>query len=97
MSGSGTLNIIGAIPETAIPLQRGWNLVGCGSLTPLNISDAMSSISAIQPAVWTFDAEINDWLSYNSGIPPDDLDKIEPGRGYWIYTPENCMWDISSR
>jgi len=91
MTSPGTLIINGATPETAIPLQKGWNLVGCSSLTPLSIVDAMSSMDG-EFSVWTLDPESGEWLNYDPEDPLNDLDTIEPWKGYWIYTPEGGTW-----
>lgn len=94
MDGPGTLNIYGGMPGIAISLRTGWNLVGFNSLTPINIVDATSSI-AFDFEVWTVDPETGNWLSYIPGDPLNDLDTMNPGRGYWIYVSADCIWDIS--
>jgi len=93
MSNPDTLNIDGAIPETGIPLQEGWNLVGYNSLTPLNVVEATSSIEC-DFEVWTFDSTSSEWLKYDPDDPPNDLSTIEAGRGYWIHTSESCIWNM---
>jgi hypothetical protein len=95
MSSAGTLSVDGVVSETAIPLQAGWNLVGCNSLIPLDIVDAMSSIEC-EFSIWTYNPQTEEWLNYDPGESFNDLDSIEPGRGYLIYTAENCIWDISA-
>ena len=95
MSSASTLSTHGDISGTAILLQAGWNLVGCNSLTPLDIVDAMSSIDC-EFSVWTYDPETEEWLNYDPGESFNDLDSMEPGRGYLIYTAESCIWDTNS-
>jgi len=95
MSSAGTLNIDGVVSETAIPLQAGWNLAGCNSLISLDIQDAMSSIDC-EFSVWAFEPGTEEWLNYDPGESFNDLGSMEPGRGYLIYTAENCIWDINS-
>ena len=94
MDGPGTLNIYGAVPDTVITLHQEWNLVGCNSLTPLDIADATSSIEC-DFQVWTIDPNTGEWLGYAPGDPLNDLDVIEPGVGYWFYVAESCVWDIA--
>ena len=94
MDGPGTLDIFGTTPGTAISLQAGWNLVGYSSLTPLDIADATSAMEC-DFEVWTVDRATGDWLGYALGEPLNDLDVVEPGKGYWFYVAENCVWDIS--
>ena len=92
MSSPGTLNINGTMPETGIELQTGWNLVGCNSLTALDdMESAMSSING-EFSVWTLDQESGEWLNYDPQDSFNDLNSIEPGKGYWIYTPEGGTW-----
>jgi hypothetical protein len=91
MSRPGTLNIHGALSGTTMPLQEGWNLIGCNSLTPLSITDAISSMDS-EASVWTYDPGTDGWLGYEPGENSNDLDSLEPGRGYWIYTPEGGTW-----
>ncbi len=96
MSAPDTLTVNGAMPETVIQLQAGWNLVGCNSQTSLNIVDATSSIAG-DFEVWTFDPVGDEWLYYDPKDPASDLNTIEPGKGYWIYTTENGVWDVGSQ
>ncbi len=93
MSGPGTLDIYGTMTETAIALQMGWNLVGCNSITPVDVIDAMASINC-DFEIWTIDPETGEWLNYDPTDPTSNLDEIKPGWGYWIYVSESCVWDI---
>ena len=68
--------------------------MGCNSLTPLDIIDATASIEC-EFEVWTVHEATGEWLGYAQGDPSNDLDVIEPGRGYWFYVVESCVWDIS--
>jgi hypothetical protein len=93
MSSPGTLSVYGDIPEVGIRLQKGWNLVGCNSLTCLDVADAMSSLNG-EFSVWTFDPETVEWLNYSPQDSFNDLNTIEPGRGYWIYAPQGGTWTL---
>ena len=93
MDGRGTLRVDGTIPDTEILLQKGWNLVGCNSMTSLGIIDATSSINC-DFEVWTMNGD--GWLGYTPGEPFNDLDFMEPGKGYWFYVEEDCSWNISN-
>ncbi|MFC1713640.1 Ig-like domain-containing protein [Candidatus Poribacteria bacterium] len=94
MDGPGTLNIPGNISGSLISLQAGWNLVGCNSLTPLDMANATNSIEC-EFEVWTINETTGNWLGYAPGDPFNDLDVIEPGRGYWFYVSRDCIWNIS--
>jgi hypothetical protein len=96
MSDPGTVNIAGTASDTAVNLYSGWNLVGCKSLTALNIYEATASISG-DFSVWTFDPENEVWINYAPGDPSSDLSEIEPWKGYWIYTTEDCLWYMGTR
>jgi len=95
MSNSGILNVTGTLPDTAIPLHDGWNLVGCNSQKSIRVEDAISSIIANHPSIWTVNPANGEWLGYDPENPPNDLTSIDPGKAYWVHVTGNCIWNAN--
>jgi hypothetical protein len=93
MTGSAVFNIVGTLPNSTINLRDGWNFVGCNAQKSVSIIDAISSIMANHPSVWTIDSN-GGWLGYDPENPPNDLSTIEPGIAYWIHVVGDCQWVI---
>ena len=93
MTETGTLTVTGTEPSKSLDLIRGWNLVGYNSCTPQPIADALKSIEGKYISVWLY---INgQWKVYDPANPGfSDLDRMEPGYGYWIKTTQNCTWTL---
>jgi hypothetical protein len=71
--------------------------VGWNSQTPQNVADAISSIMANDPSIWTVNPVNGEWLGYDPDDPPNDLLTVEPGKAYWIHVVGNCVWNIVVR
>ena len=88
MTSGDTLPISGTMPESNdIVLKADWNLIGYNSLGSQPVADALSSISSNYTIVWAYDASdtTDHWKKYDPGAPfGNDLNIIEPGKGYWI-------------
>ena len=95
MRQSGTLIIQGTSTSGAIPLKRGWNLVGYNHHTARNAEECTSNIDF--NSIWTYDQEQGLWIGYDPNTPAflHNLDLIEPGKGYWIDANAECVWDVS--
>ena len=93
MNSDDILNISGMMPEpTDIELWSGWNLIGYNSLNPQTITGALSSISGNYSIVWAYDASdtADHWKKYDPLAPfGNDLEIMEPGKGYWIMMSAN--------
>jgi hypothetical protein len=96
MKQPGNLIVQGTQPETAIPLQIGWNMVGYNSETPKSIEDCMFSIHGKYNSVRTYDSNLGKWLYYIPDAPSflNDLDFMQSGKGYLIDAKEQCVWDV---
>jgi len=97
MTGSGILNVTGTLPDTAIPLQDGWNFVGCNLQSSISVEDAIAPIIANHPSVWTINPLNGEWLGYDPENPPNDLLIIGPGVAYWIHVTGNCVWNVDAQ
>ena len=87
MNCDDTLFNTGTVPtSTSIDLEIGWNLIGYPSSTEKPIADALSSIQGNYSIVWAYNASdtADPWKWYVPNDPWSDLDKMEPGYGYWI-------------
>jgi hypothetical protein len=93
MDNSGTLNVIGTLPDKAISLLDGWNFVGCNLQSSISVEDAISSIIANHPSIWTINTENGEWLGYDPENPPNDLTTIDPGKAYWVHVTGSCVWN----
>jgi len=94
---SALLEITGdEIADTSVQLNRGPNLVGYSSLTERPLRNALSSIHGKYRSVWTYSNPPGAWMrNYIVGSPyPNNIEQLEPGRGYLIYVKEDCIWDV---
>jgi hypothetical protein len=69
-------------------LYAGWNLVSIYLQIPdTDILSVLASIDGLYSSVSTYDADMARWMQYNPDGPDflNDLDTIEPGRGYFIH------------
>jgi hypothetical protein len=94
MIGSGILNVTGTLPDTAIPLQDGWNFVGFNLQSSIGVGDAIAPIIANHPSVWTINPLNGEWLGYDPENPPNDLLTINPGVAYWVHVTGSCVWNV---
>lgn len=94
MNQPATLIVKGVQPMTAVPLKAGWNLVGYNSQAPKPIEDCVSSIEC--HSIWTYDPHEGKWLRYFPEGPSflNNMEFMQPGRGYWINAEEACLWDV---
>ena len=98
MADSAILTVGGqrAVDEP-IQLKLGWNLVGYNSATAQSLEDALSSVAGNYSSVWTYDATTGEWKRHVVGGPGflNNLETMEPGRGYWIDVVVDCIWDVN--
>jgi hypothetical protein len=74
----------------SIPLHVGWNLVGYPSLTSHNRTNGLNNIMHgpdVDCIQW-YDASTQSWHF----MGPDDL--FIPGRGYWVHSKVDTVWDV---
>jgi parallel beta-helix repeat protein len=73
-----------------IMLYKGWNLVGYPSLTSYNRSEGLNNLAfdSEVDAIWTYNTEIQTWKEMGEG------DSFAIGRGYWVHTKDNAVWDV---
>lgn len=98
MNRAETLMVTGyEITYMDIALRKGWNQVGYNSLSQLSVEAALSSIYGICHFISTYDSSTKSWLNYAVDGPDffNNLDRLEPGQGYWIFVAGDCIWDIS--
>ena len=96
MNQPGTLIIQGTPPVSSIPLKAGQNLVGYNSQAPMSVKDCLSYAEGRLDSIRTYDPEADKWLFYNLGAPAflNDLEFLEPGKGYRIDAKEDYIWNI---
>lgn len=94
MNRSETLRISGSSVSEAIPLAKGWNLVGYNALNSQPVSDALGSVKGKYVSVWTIIGGV--WKVYDPANPNfSDLISMQRGYGYWIHASEACMWTLN--
>jgi len=83
----------GELARGSISLKAGWNLVGFNSLKAKPVAEAISSIASCCKSVWTYEPE-GIWRCYVAGGPSsgDDLEFMEPRKGYWLEVIADCIW-----
>ncbi|MBN1904842.1 MAG: hypothetical protein JW927_07075 [Deltaproteobacteria bacterium] len=84
---------IAFMPKTfnSIYLAKGWNLVRFALPESQDIHDAISKIHGNIISIWTY--QEGRWLVYDPLNPYlSDLQKMDPGPGYWINVKNACVW-----
>jgi hypothetical protein len=93
MACPGEMSVVGNRTTNPITLVPGLNLVGYSSLTPLPVSQALSSIANQYNFVWGY--KDDEWIYYD---PADGtgstLQVLTPGSGYWIEAIEETVWTL---
>jgi len=92
-----TLSLLGSRPKgPEIPLYAGWNMVGYPLGEPLSVPEALASIGGQLSLVRCYDPtdEQDQWKHYDPSAPAwsNDLQQMQPGRGYWIRVNGDCTW-----
>jgi hypothetical protein len=93
MTDKDNLTVVGRVPKsTTIQLYTGWNHVSYASFIDRIVQDALSEI-------WTYVKQVEGYDGIN---PPYFLtiltstDRMESGKGYWIYVTEDKLWTIKN-
>lgn len=91
--GFGTVGAEAPAREQAIVMERGWNLVSL-QVGPGWEPSALASmvrpvgVGSTNPVVsiWGIASGAPEWRSFQPRVPnfPHDLQRIDPGKGYWI-------------
>jgi type 1 glutamine amidotransferase len=90
MNQSGILKVSGRAAGRTITLNKGWNLVGFNSLQPMSSGVALASIAGKFEAVYGYKNGYRGYYADSTG----DLNVLEPGSGYWIYSKELTVWSL---
>lgn len=97
MDAEASLKINGQFCYETIPIYTGWNLVGYTgdrSIETLAVPGVMDPIESVLDCIWTYKTDTDQWLRYCPGGPPflNDLEGVEPGKGYWINATGESQW-----
>jgi RHS repeat-associated protein len=100
MAAPATLDVDGTIhSSTDISLCEGWNLIGYPLNQALPVAGALSSIEGKYSRVFTSDPTdaADPWQLFDPSVPEwvNDLQIMEPGRGYWILATEDVILTLS--
>jgi hypothetical protein len=100
MTAAGTLNVAGTQPtSTSIRLCRGWNLIGYPLARTQPVAQALASIAGKYTLVFAYDPTdpTDPWQVYDVSVPAwaNDLQVMEPGRGYWVKATEDVTLVIA--
>jgi parallel beta-helix repeat protein len=78
------------VENQIITLQKGWNLVGFPSLSNHNRSVGLNNLEfGVQAdAIQWFDSSTKTWHYLDEG------DHFKVGRGYWIHSTTDCVWEV---
>ncbi len=77
----------GGSQQTAIELVAGWNFFSIPTEPEDTRPDVvLDSIRGKYDSILGYDAVLEEWLAYTVDVAPflNNLDKVVPGRGYWI-------------
>ena len=93
MACPGEMTVVGNRTTNPITLIPGLNLVGYNSLTPLPLSEALSSIVNNYTFVWGY--KDDQWTFYDPAYETwSTLKILSPGTGYWIEVTEEIIWTL---
>src|SRR6185436_3881510 len=100
-TAAATLAVSGTEPaETSIHLCQGWNLIGYPLAQPRPVLAALSSIASKFRRVFGWDPAdpVDPWEVFDVAVPAwaNDLEQMQPGRGYWIYATEETTLVMSN-
>jgi len=100
-TAAATLAVSGTEPaETSIHLCQGWNLIGYPLAQPRPVLAALSSIASKFRRVFGWDPAdpVDPWEVFDVAVPAwaNDLEQMQPGRGYWIYATEDTTLVMSN-
>lgn len=86
--------------ETTIHLCVGWNLIGFPAGQARPVRTALSSIEGKYTRVFGFDPSdaADPWELYDVAVPSwaNDLELMQPGRGYWVLATAETDLEISN-
>lgn len=90
-----TLALTGTLPaETSIQLCQGWNLIGAPPGEPRPVAGALASIAGKYTLLFGYDGAdpADPWEVFSVDVPDwaNDLRRLQPGRGYWLYATEDA-------
>lgn len=96
-----TLPIAGTVPpSTTIQICTGWNLIGMPTEQARPVRNALFSIDGKYSLVFGYDpTDAEDpWEIYDVAAPEwaNDLQFMQPGRGYWVLATEDATLTISN-
>jgi len=80
---------------------NGWNLVGYPTGVEATLPDALANGSPDAPFSLVYAHHMEDtddpWKLYEVGAPAwsNDLPTMTPGRGYWVKTDSDWIWDVT--
>ncbi len=100
-TAAATLAVSGTEPaETSIRLCPGWNLIGYPLAQPRPVLAALSSIAGKFLRVYGYDPAdpVDPWEVFDVAVPAwaNDLEQMQPGRGYWLYATEDTTLVMSN-
>ncbi len=97
MLSDSVLTITGKILTNASKeLGIGWNLIGCKSISAKNIDKILQPISDQIISAWGYDSQRKQWLKYITNDSSNNLEMIEPGKGYWLNVKNECILDFNT-
>jgi len=97
MDAAASLKINGQFCYETIPIYTGWNLLGYmgyRSIETWGVPGVMDPIASVLDCIWTYKTDTDQWLRYCPEGPPflNDLEGVEPGKGYWINATGESQW-----
>ena len=92
----------GTLPATTtIELCQGWNVIGFPAGQPRHPHTALSSIAGKWQRLFGYDAfdSQDPWEIFDPAVPAwaNDLELMQPGRGYWLLVSEAATLEIRNQ
>jgi hypothetical protein len=93
MDQPASFSVNGSAASREINLVTGWNLAGYNSTQEADVAAALGAAAGKVSALYGFDNSANSYKGYVPG-EENELTRLSPGRGYWIFTSENVKWTL---
>jgi hypothetical protein len=79
----------------ALNLRRGWNLIGYTGSEMGDLTNVLQSISGKYRSVWAWSSTTGRYINYSVEGAAGELKRLEPNRGYYIYSTEDSLLTFS--
>lgn len=78
-------------------LKKGWNLVGCKTIFPNKLYNALSGINGKYGSIWIYDSVSGRLKNIMDNPYSNPLEyELHINEAFWIEVKEDCVWNINN-